>query len=82
MSQPSTQLLYYQTTAGRCPFEDWLERLKDRRAAAAIRVRLNRLLAYGYLGDARPVGRGVYEFRIHLGPGYRAYFSYEEYETL
>ncbi|WP_050871459.1 type II toxin-antitoxin system RelE/ParE family toxin, partial [Enterobacter hormaechei] len=32
-------------------------------------------LANGLAGDIRPVGEGISELRIHLGPGYRVYFK-------
>lgn len=53
-------------------FRDWLEKLRDRRAAAKIAARLAQL-ELGNFGDAEPVGEGVSELRIHYGPGYRAY---------
>jgi len=51
----------------------WRTNLKDERARALIASRLDRL-AYGHAGDARPVGEGISELRIHYGPGYRIYF--------
>lgn len=67
------ELRYYQTVGGRVPFREWRESLPDHKAAAAIRSRLRRLQR-GLFGDCKPVGDGVLEFRIDLGPGYRGYF--------
>jgi putative addiction module killer protein len=55
-------------------FTRWLKRLTDVRARTAIVARLNRL-EYGHVGDAKPVGDGISELRIHFGPGYRVYFQ-------
>jgi putative addiction module killer protein len=54
-------------------FMDWLNSLKDRRAAARVATRILRL-EDGNLGDVKPVGEGVSEMRIDYGPGYRVYF--------
>lgn len=54
-------------------FADWLRGLNDRRAAARVAARVDRL-ARGLMGDVQPVGEGVSELRIHYGPGYRVYF--------
>jgi putative addiction module killer protein len=54
-------------------FDDWLKGLRDRNAQARIVKRLMRI-RLGNLGDAKPVGAGISELRIHYGPGYRIYF--------
>ena len=54
-------------------FDWWLTRLKDKRAAARVLVRIDRLAA-GNPGDVKPVGQGVSEMRINYGPGYRVYY--------
>ncbi|MFK3662227.1 type II toxin-antitoxin system RelE/ParE family toxin [Scandinavium sp. NPDC088450] len=59
-----------QTTA----FQKWEYQLKDHRVKALIAARLMRL-ANGLVGDAKPIGDGLSELRIHFGPGYRIYFQ-------
>jgi putative addiction module killer protein len=66
----------YRTAAGKKPFDEWLDTLRhrDRPAAEAVDARLVRIRDNGHFGDCRPVGHGVFELRIHLGPGYRVYY--------
>lgn len=73
-------LVLYKTHRGKCPFTEWLLALKDSRARAKIRARLERL-QLGNLGDCKGVGQGVMELRVPYGPGYRVYFGIEG-ETL
>lgn len=54
-------------------FVSWLKALRDIRARAKIRVRIDRF-SQGNPGDVGPVGEGVSEMRIDFGPGYRVYF--------
>jgi putative addiction module killer protein len=55
-------------------FSDWLRGLQDRTAQVRIVARLAAAEA-GNFGDCAPVGAGVSEMRVHLGPGYRIYFT-------
>ena len=66
----------YLTVDGKNIFDEWLDSLRDRRAKAKIRARLDRV-EDGNLGDCKPVGEGVFELRIDYGPGYRIYFGQE-----
>ena len=52
-------------------FLDWFAGLRDVRAQARIRVRIDRL-ELGLLGDVK-FFNGIGELRIDYGPGYRVY---------
>jgi putative addiction module killer protein len=64
----------YLTVDGKSPFSEWLDGLRDIKARAKIRVRIDRV-SLGNFGDCRPVGHGVMELKIDFGPGYRVYFG-------
>jgi len=55
-------------------FTDWLEGLADVTVRSVVVARLKRL-ERGLMGDVEPVGDGVSELRIHLGAGWRIYFT-------
>jgi putative addiction module killer protein len=67
------ELLYFTDSHGNSPFAKWFGRL-DPEAFARVTVALTRLTA-GYRGSCRSVGRGIHEYRVDFGPGYRVYFS-------
>ncbi|MBC1236397.1 type II toxin-antitoxin system RelE/ParE family toxin [Nostoc sp. 2RC] len=66
----------YLTVDGKNVFDEWLDSLRDRRAKAKKRTRLDGV-EDGNLGDYKSVGEGVCELRIDYGPGYRIYFGQE-----
>jgi putative addiction module killer protein len=55
-------------------FDSWLSVLKDKVAKARILQRLDAAAA-GNFGDCEAVGEGVSEMRIHVGAGYRVYYT-------
>ncbi|WP_245554960.1 type II toxin-antitoxin system RelE/ParE family toxin [Nesterenkonia alba] len=57
-------------------YEQWFRKLRDRQAKQKIRRRIDRL-AHGYSVDEKSVGGGIFELRVHHGPGYRIYFLRE-----
>ena len=55
-------------------FDDWLRGLKDRVAKARIFGRID-AATLGNFGECEAVGEGVSEMKIHVGPGYRIYYT-------
>ena len=68
------ELRVYETPSGACPFDSWLEKLRDPKGRARIRVRLDRV-EQGNFGDSKSIGGGIQELRVDFGPGYRVYFA-------
>ena len=54
-------------------FDTWLKALRDPIATARIAARIRSAEA-GNFGDCAPVGDGISEMRIQVGPGYRLYY--------
>lgn len=74
MEAQPREIQIYLTSDGRSHFSEWRDSLRDNRAKAKIRAKLNQV-RLGNLGDYRSVGEGVCELRIDYGPGYRIYFG-------
>ena len=55
-------------------FTTWLDDLTDMKTRGAVAARIRRLLL-GLMGDVESVGNGVSELRLHLGAGWRLYFT-------
>jgi len=54
-------------------FDAWFSDLRDGQGRARIQARIDRAAA-GNLGNCAPVGEGVSEMKIDVGPGYRVFF--------
>lgn len=73
------EIRYYVAADGRQPFAEWFADLEP-----VTRAKVARAIArveQGNLSNVKPVGGGVLEYRIDLGPGYRVYFG-RDGETL
>jgi len=60
---------------GVSPFGTWFNSL-DAHAAAKVATALYRL-EQGNLSNVKAVGKGVSEYKLDFGPGYRIYFGQE-----
>jgi len=74
MDAQEQQIKLYRTVEGKRPFQDWFDRLRDRKAQQRIDARLARV-RLGNFGDSKSVGEGVLELRVNYGPGYRVYYG-------
>lgn len=79
MTEVNEIYLYtYEEEGTASPYQEWEESLSLQEQA----VMWNRLqrIRLGNFGDAKRIqggGRGLYELRIHSGPGWRIYFGKE-----
>ena len=66
-------VLEYLDPSGRNPFRHWFDGL-DTQAAIKIRTAIARL-EQGNDSNTKSIGKGVFEYRVDFGPGYRIYFG-------
>ena len=66
------EIIIYKTGSHKVPFLDWLQKL-DKPTRATIKSKLERIESAGNLGDIKHITGGIWELRIHYGPGYRMY---------
>lgn len=74
--EPKYDLEEYVTDKGKTPFTAWVNGLKDKTAPRKIAQRLQNA-RLGHFGDYKSITgtKGIYEMRIHYGPGYRVFYS-------
>ena len=69
------KLVEYLDEYGDSPFSKWFSQL-NASAAAKISTALYRM-EQGNLSNARSVGKGIFEYKLNFGPGYRIYFAHD-----
>jgi putative addiction module killer protein len=67
------EIVQYTDETGNGPFEEWLSRLECG-AAAKVYTALRRMEA-GNFSDSKMLQGGIWERRIHSGPGFRIYYA-------
>ena len=66
-------IVEYEDEKGEHPFSRWFGKL-DAQTALKVRTAIARL-ELGNFSNVKAVGRGVSEYRLQHGPGYRIYFG-------
>jgi putative addiction module killer protein len=77
MLQSKTMILNFTTPVAlkiSDHFNKWLKKLKNKRVQGKI-ILLMRQVEEGDLGEVKALGKGLYEKKINLGPGYRLYLA-------
>lgn len=67
-------VMLYETPDGRMPFQEWFDGMCDDHLSRTVMRRINRL-SVGNFGDHRSLGEGLFELRIHDGPGLWIYYG-------
>lgn len=70
---PVKAIVEYNDAHGHSPFTRWFLNI-NAIAAAKVTTALYRL-AQGNVSNTKSVGKGVFEYKINFGPGYRIYYA-------
>ena len=67
---------FFRDALGREPAREWLDSVKDPRLRNRIERYISQLESKNF-GDQKKIkdGKGVWELRLHFGPGYRIYYA-------
>ncbi|MHC1711047.1 MAG: type II toxin-antitoxin system RelE/ParE family toxin [Solidesulfovibrio sp.] len=66
---------YYETLDGKVIVEEWLDKIKNIKTRVQILRRITKIEEDAHFGDHKYLRDEISELRIHLGPGYRIYYS-------
>ena len=72
--QARKRTVLHYVVDGESLFSKWVNALADKVGRGLIYERVDRL-EEGNLGDHRSLGGGLWELRVHFGPGYRVYYG-------
>jgi putative addiction module killer protein len=69
-------IINYETKSGKEVVPEWILNDLDEVTQVIVIIRIKRL-KLGHFGDCKPLKQsdGLWELRIHYGPGYRIYFG-------
>ena len=67
------EVLLFRDLRGRSPFQEWFEAL-DVHAARKVTAAIIEFEC-GNFSDSKNFGGGIWERRIHAGPGFRVYYG-------
>jgi len=74
MELPAREIVMLETLDGKVPFEKWFNEIRDQKLQIFVDARLTRI-ADGSFGDHKSLRCGVFELRVHKGPGLRVYYG-------
>ena len=74
MELPARKIVMLETLDGKVPFEEWFNGIRDQKLQISVDARLTRI-ADGNFGDHKSLRGGVFELRVHKGPGLRVYYG-------
>lgn len=75
MEKAAFELRLYRNPFGRSPFTEWIGGL-DHPTATRVKLYVDRMKARNF-GASRLLAEGVWELKIDIGPGFRAYYLRE-----
>jgi len=67
------EIVTYVDESGKSHFEDWFNKLNPINAAKIASAMYK--LEQGNFSNVKGIGKGIYEYKVHFGPGFRIYFG-------